>query len=822
MPRIAATKGQYFHASASTRLGSIGQLIDHLTAACRRLADKGWADLLACHGLDLRTSDLRAELERELPIDRAQPGFADFASEGLRGIEPGRPAQSLLFHAFASPEVTHFISHGHRIDLGDFPTLAEIEAIENYVYGAVPPTIDELRARVHGAPLAIVVFASEYRPAYDTVHRLHADMCFSRTGIARVGTHAANYVPSARGFMPTMEGDGYAVAVQCCRYAAYVAALKPSAKGKHGPLQFIEPKPRTTAGESRRGKDAGLAPQPIALRDEDPGDGSRQFWLPVHKLFDGQECIEGYDLSVRLASEHVNEKIRRAHLFFGAGGHDGGWHEPAISEPPFVIRDGIAEFETGQNNGSWLLTPVPHQTLVEPAIFEGSPLTFAVPGEGERWRAYQSSLNLSPATSGARAAPEYLHARHVVSDCGEENLNQSPDLIDRLKAGGYRARHYVDYTGDGWIDVECSALALEIPRRLPAYSIVASPDYFPIVRQSDLVAWTDQSAPPALLPNVWPVNPGRPEPLSSQRYAANLTLQDAGFDPLDDTMTAIVGCCGSGAARQMRLRSISHRRASMLPDGAAGVFAPGWDVSYDRTSETDAEDNGDKLNPGVTFLNNYGLGSPFPEDSMLCAALSSFWPAVAPDITRTFAPNRRYATATPLTDEVIGLGTAAPWDGIRGPVEGPAANTVDYKLLHYGDYVEAALAGRFDTSVIAKTTPQEYIARTLTMALVYDALGVSERLDKARWSVLSFRKAASDDPDFLAATTAHGRTMDAQHCYRYEMIRHDGVQEAHPDTAKFDRAIVKYAERVLLFADPTIVIRRNDDGSWLAPYERNR
>jgi hypothetical protein len=27
----------------------------------------------------------------------------------------------------------------------------------------------------------------------------------------------------------------------------------------------------------------------------------------------------------------------------------------------------------------------------------------------------------------------------------------------------------------------------------------------------------------------------------------------------------------------------------------------------------------------------YGLGSPFPEDAKLCAALNSFWPAVAPD-----------------------------------------------------------------------------------------------------------------------------------------------------------------------------------------------
>ena len=38
-------------------------------------------------------------------IDRTVPGFEDFALEGQRGIEPGRPARSLLFHALASPNV---------------------------------------------------------------------------------------------------------------------------------------------------------------------------------------------------------------------------------------------------------------------------------------------------------------------------------------------------------------------------------------------------------------------------------------------------------------------------------------------------------------------------------------------------------------------------------------------------------------------------------------------------------------------------------------------------------------------------------------------
>jgi len=81
-------------------------LIDEVRAVCERLAPAGWGELFARHGLDLRAEDLRAELLRELPgIDRGLPGFDDFAAEGARAIEPGRPARSLLYHALASPTV---------------------------------------------------------------------------------------------------------------------------------------------------------------------------------------------------------------------------------------------------------------------------------------------------------------------------------------------------------------------------------------------------------------------------------------------------------------------------------------------------------------------------------------------------------------------------------------------------------------------------------------------------------------------------------------------------------------------------------------------
>ena len=399
------------------------------------------------------------------------------------------------------------------------------------------------------------------------------------------------------------------------------------------------------------------------------------------------------------------------------------------------------------------------------------------------------------------------------------NLNDEPDMIEKVQAGGYRALHYVDYNADGWIDVECSELALEVPRRLPAYSIVASPHFFPFINQTDLMQWTNQSVLPSLVQYIWDASGGGPpQALSDQRYAANLKLDAVSFDPQDDTMTAIVGLYGSSGA-PTRIERAKNHRASMLPDSAAGVFAPGWDVSYDRTSETDAEDTGNRVLPGITFLTNYGLGSPFPEDSKLCAALSAFWPAAAPDISRTFSPTH-HGTATPLPDDLIGLGEGLPWDGVVGPKIRESDRVVEFAALAYGDYVETVLDKGFDIRTIGLTSVEEYEARTLTMALVYQALG-SPAYDpnckcdgKWKWSVLSFHRAAHDDPDLDRARSSTGRRTDSRYTYRYLMFQHDDL--GAPDPEQFDRILVPYKKLTLLFADPSIVLLRQDDGSWLA------
>lgn len=429
------------------------QLIDKVSSALLRLAESGWSELFLCHGLDIGADDLAAKLAKPLTIDRSQPGFGDFSGEATRAIEPGQPSRSLLYHAFASPEVTEYSLKGHRKALDDFPTLAEIEAVENYVYGAVAPSIKELRVRAKGAPLAIVVFASEYRPAVDTVHQRHADMCFSRTGVARIGMRAADYSGSARGFTTLRQGDWRSMAVLPARYAAYIAALLPGEKDGHGPMHYVEAKSRPAAGAAHVGKNAGRRPAAVDIAKGETPDDQRQFWMPLHKLFDGKECIRGFDIRLGLSANHRNEKLRRAHMFFGSHGHDGGWHEPDISEHPFVITKGIAEFSADPHHGTGLLEPMPHPLLVEAADYKGAPLTYQVPATtpGAPWELYASSLNLIAVNDDARRAPEYLHARHRIDANGvETNLNKAADVATVVGDGNYRARHYLDYTGDGW------------------------------------------------------------------------------------------------------------------------------------------------------------------------------------------------------------------------------------------------------------------------------------------------------------------------------------------------------------------------------------
>lgn len=765
-------------------------LIDRVTKLCRRLDKLGWGTFLKRHGLDIVAADLRAELLRPLSgIDRHLPGFQDFASEGDRGILPGSPARSLLYHALASPQV---IKTPDGAPLGGFPTPAEIEAVENLVYGIAPPSIQELRVRVGNAPLAIVVFASEYRPAINSIHQKHADVCFARVGVSRVGTAQHKYLPEARGYLPFVDGDPHAIRVLPCRYVAYIAARLPGREENFGPLRF------QTAPKS---------------------DGERSFWVPIHKLFSGPECVRGMTLNVTLTAHHLNEKLRRAHRALASEGIDTDWHEPKLGEPPFSMKDGLAELSENTDDGQGLLVPVVYARLVEAAKYEENLLTFKVP---ENRTPFRSSLIIDSRPSGARSAPEYVHVRHRIEDDGTiTDLNQSPDMLKIIESGNYRALHYIDHTADGCVTAACPELALELPRSLAAYSMVGAVDFFPLVKQQELMKWWNQSVPPELEQNIWPSNPGPPLPLCDIRYPANLSLTlekldiennpRPVFDPTDDTLSAIVGLVHSASGCITQIDDLVNERVSMLSDGAAGVFAPGWDTSIDRTDEI-GQDDGTVL-PGVYHFNNYGLGSPFPEDAMLCAALSSYWPATAPDVTRTFAPGS-YATATPLTDDVLGQSGDEPWDGIPGPrIPNPSVNQVEYRSIEYGDYVRAALDRKFNIEKIARTSAAEYAARTLVMARVYTALDAVTREQKRTWALFSFTLTSPGDPDRKEAEDQAQARLSPSFAYRLKIFKHKPT-EAKPNDHR--NKLVAYDKMLTIFADPQVVLKQNDEGVWIA------
>jgi hypothetical protein len=92
---------------------------------CDRLAPLGWRNLLleVTNGqLDILKPTsvvLKTEFTKTLTaIDRTVTGFTDFSLSGAKAITSGSPANSVLYHALASPNVT--------VRISEFPTLRRL------------------------------------------------------------------------------------------------------------------------------------------------------------------------------------------------------------------------------------------------------------------------------------------------------------------------------------------------------------------------------------------------------------------------------------------------------------------------------------------------------------------------------------------------------------------------------------------------------------------------------------------------------------------------------------------------------------------------
>jgi hypothetical protein len=812
----ASAAGAFAVGSGTSSAAAAPPLIDAVAETCRRLAPLGWRELLldvTAGALDITAADLKGALATPLPrIDRSVPGFGDFAADGNRAIEPGRPERSLLYHALASPAV---IAARQGAALGDFASLAEIDAVENYVYGVTPPTLQELRRRADGRPLGMVVFALQYQTAPQSVRGRHAELCFARSGISRLGTIEPLYDAKARNFTALDPARPFDFRVVPRRFAAYLAVQMSGAPDRFGPQD--------------------------ALAD----DRERQFWVPVHKLFDGRECIAGLDLHVRLRRGLRNEELADFHRFLDRSGLQNNWSGEVLEQFPFTIKDAmIGSMSRRPELGESVLEPRA-SPLTTPAEYRGRLLTFPVDGRytSNPLNLQLSSMQILPLHPGPshephyfedaeqdteRPAPEYINIRHRVLPNGAiDNLNLRPDMDEIIHRGGYQALHYIDSAGDGWIEAHCAQLADVVDARVPAYCMVALPDFFPRVTHRALMQWWRDEVPKPVRAALWAIPPLA---LSQTRIAANITLP-IGFSLKDTTMTAIVSQEDAPGPVQTPNGPINIEKTG-LPDGSPGLFDPGWDTSQGIYYTAPEE-------PLEKFLTARGLGSPFIEDAKLCAALGAYWPGVAPDSTRTFQPDKRisgefypYPTIVPLTDEEIGSapvegGKLMPWDGVHGPRATTFNNkpVCAYTNAFRVDYID--LVGTMTAALTARIDMAEYKARTLAMEAVYWALGIHDPEyvakygekeavfkvlgAKAAWAVLSFRSIDANDSALAAAQQAAGTKLTGPRHYAFHVYRW-GHEYADPNDMNI--VYLEMLDQAFAYVSGNTVLLRHDNGSW--------
>ncbi|MBN3784679.1 hypothetical protein G3O06_45320 [Burkholderia sp. Ac-20345] len=647
-----------------------------------------WREAFKRHGLDLAGSGTPEEtanrLGRPLPIDWDDPRIHDLCADATRAIEPGDPARSLIYHMLALSECPS-PDAGVRLDA--------LDLLENYIASLAPLPPD-------WQTLDVAVLAYQYRPARRTGHQQHADLVFSRLGIARNGDTDACYDEQTRSFVPHVRDAIEHVRVMPARYGAFLV--------------------RRVTG-----------PDTLALIEgRRAGDHQRTFIEPVRKLFP-DECVPGRRLTLKYGHRHVSEKLKRAAEArwgvrpspsgdlcaapYAISCQDPGTVTPAGPSAPSVVL---------KRSGAGVLLMPAARPLIEPMTSAdfgvhgfGVPAQWwLVPLANRRFTTMRIITNLWKLVLAAidevrqqyfphfapgwlqfpepRNAPEFINIRHKAHEDGTyTDMRAHPvdrqAFLGEVGKGGYRAQLFLDHCSEGVVTIRIAELAERAV--LPAYSVVAAPDFYPYADQAELQRWFKDrridpksqfrsGSPISLSAERLPANPGHIDPFSNTQA----------FSPRDRTV-AVAFSLAARATRRKDRDVHTPRMTSFLSDASSGVFAPGWDVTYAGNRR------------GI-FLATFGLGSPFAEDIKLCAASNSFWPAVSPDASRTF--NRTDApTAIPMLDRELGLHPCHPlvargdesntrrgWDGEYGPYLTPDGS-VDYADIERSDYVANALHG---------------------------------------------------------------------------------------------------------------------------------
>lgn len=686
-------------------------------------------------------------------------GCDDFGGNKL--IEPGYPAFSLLYHLLASPLTRTIINGASSSDPIHYPSLEHLDVLENFIYSLqqLPKGIMDRKN------IVLAVFSYEYRPGIQTPHEKYADLVFARAGISRVGTQPLVYDKLNRCFTnkPVNQQKEKEIAVTPARYALFLA--------------------------ERARYDQ------IARWDNMKADDSWQyaFLRPIRKLFNGDPLLEGKQLF--FSESHRNEKLRRV-MMVEALQSNVTANIFRLSEPPFVRETASSTNPTSTLNNSdkWDKTLVQLETHGSSVTLASIPDILVrrafqdVAGKQERVR-LKIPAKLSPDKYGhtnrrytsfkiiskegnrkdawdiiwentiyrqknltnyhvPRNAAMFMNIREQLDEQG--NIKQylgpgAPNLQAEIDKS-YWVGLFEDSLCDGCICAElgtsgenANSNPLDKISVLPAFSVVTAPDFFPYF-SSDAIKHYEKLF---LLGGV--------NDMGGARFRANPGIHLPGteisafpllFKSIDPAMRnsveeqaarTILSMLSYKTERNLNLTITQGavatlQRSSYLPDSATRIFYPGWDITY-----AGPEDKGRERN--VRFYATYGLGSPFVEDSKLCAAANGMWAAASPDSARTFRGSLTKVptgintsiyppTAVPLLDIELGIHPQSPaaalcqytctgWDGEYGPYLRMDKDNllVNFTDIGAADYVKNAMDNKFDMSKLRQITLSEMLNR---------------------------------------------------------------------------------------------------------------
>ncbi len=711
---------------------------NEFTALVEWLDKNGWVNYLkeaAGVNLSLNGEARNAELLKDLDparlkklTDNPDYGFDDFV--GMNLIKPGFPAFSLLYHALASPRV-------RSSTILAYPDLAQLDMLENYIYALADwehlKSIYEVKSN---DDLVMAVFAYEYRPAFKTPHHEHADLVYSRTGVARVGQHEINFDRINRCFTNKPK-DGVPVqrsAVVPARYGLFIAR-----RVKSSEVDLM------STGVYKPGD-----------KFDDKDDAQRTFLQPIRKVFN-HDLLFG-EAKLQFKEMHRSEKLAKLVEHTNLTFYNNV--KPTARDSAQLI---VQDSKTTHIHSSFLVVSKPNE-LIRLAKEDNKPVYFWVPAmipgeDGYSRNRYFTSFNTQEVQdvellvkvkrndyqkipnqyNEPRTQPLFLNITHeqdTVNEVGYREVVKDGGFEQRLKDGMFQAPLFEDSICEGSVDAQISVANIAALKGLsanclPAFSIVTAPDFFPQVDNFDLMVY---DVAPGTAVGVSYFYEGGLSSLATARLSPNPELLST--KESIDTYTAVLSHKSKAAMPAAKTGKFSNPTlpkgymvSGFLPDVASSVFAPGWDITYsaDKPGSTDV------------YLSTEGLGSPFVEDMKLCAAANGMWPASSPDAARTYQgsldPWSRNPTAIPLTDDEIGFHKNSPagkamkketfgWDGVQGPFleNMDGVWKVNFADIGRTDVVQNALDGNVDMSKLRELTSAELIARMACLKQCIDHL----------------------------------------------------------------------------------------------------